>query len=134
MMFLLENEFWVVFDPMGNQDLNELVLKRFLLMMLFLVLNVTLNRGFLRMADGECAVPRLPSKLTCGLDGIVDPAGGIRFDEFQHVGNKNRWGNACHDMNVIFNTTDFQKCALFLSNDTAYVLIESFSKFRTYGF
>ena len=47
MMFLLENEFWVVFDPMGNQDLNELVLKRFLLMMLFLILNVTLNRRLL---------------------------------------------------------------------------------------
>src|SRR5258708_7921640 len=61
-------------DLVTLQELPELLLKRDLPMVLFLVLDVT-NRGIrLRFADGKCAVSRLPGEAGHALG--LHPFGG----------------------------------------------------------
>lgn len=86
-----------------NQHPLILFLKSFGAMMLFLILNVTLNILYMARTDTEHAISRLPAEVIPGL--TFQPFRRFRFDFFQKISNRRLSAEIYEKMNVIRHAT-----------------------------
>jgi len=84
------------------------ILKRLPLVMLRLVADVGYNRIRIRLADGKCAIARLPMEIRECETLALDPFGRTGFHGLHHVGDGARARQAEEQMDVVFHAADLQ--------------------------
>jgi len=99
-------------DLIPLQQPSVFILKRHLPVMLRLIAYVGHHGIRIRLADGECAISRLPVEIrelrTLGLD----PFGRASFHLLHHLGDGARPCEAKEQMNVVFDAADLQRGAV----------------------
>ena len=93
----------VVFDAGLLQHGNEFLFKRHFLVVPFLVLNVSHHPRKVRFAHPEPAISFLPGEPA---DLVGHPAGRVRFDGLDGVGNHHGGRKLQQHMNVVFHPAD----------------------------
>lgn len=91
---------------MPLQHGHKLLLKRLASMMRDLITNISTNGNDLRLAHAERGVPFLPTK-SLMLFHFMNPFGSIRFDQTQHVGDRQHWLEFRQQMDMIFDPANF---------------------------
>ena len=100
--------FFVKRDLISFQQPPVLLLKRHLLVMLGLIANICHDRICIGLAEGKCAVARLPMEVRELRRLGFNPFGGTGFNHLYHVGDSARPRKAEEQMNVVFRAADLQ--------------------------
>src|SRR5438270_3733241 len=113
-----ENMFRIKFNPELLQKPYELLLKRHLAMMPFLVRNISLNRAQIGFAYAECSIAFLPGEFHSVL---VHPAGGIRLDERNNLGRGDTRRHLNQQVNVVLHAAIGKDQKSMIASDAGHI-------------
>jgi len=112
------------------QQRQKFLLKRHLLVMFLLAFDITNDVVQLRHAHTECAILFLPRKQAMFGKGFVDPFGRTALDQLHRLGDGDRGRQGKQEMDVVFDSADFNGLHFVAAHDTAQEWPEPFGKRR----
>jgi len=113
--------FLVDVDFVSEAQLSELVLKRGLLVVLFLVGDVGLHGFDVRLADREDSVTGLPMELGELRSFGLQPFGRLGLDRFHQIHDRQLPREIAQHMHMIFNTVNQNGWAVDVDENPAHV-------------